>query len=518
MLWVGFTLLLASGMAHASETLDELYANRSIIPLVTNWEAYPVYADYVEKALAERLESDPRFESSEQSRHIGRSELKKLGVTRLSESEVVVSDKKQGSSDEQKLELELAPIRPLLGVLVEMGVHSVLFGEINLAPETFRLDLYLVNARTAEVMAVARQKVEDRFSLDSFSAASNAAFDTLLRKLPFDGTVVKREGYRVVLNVGEPLKNGDVVPTYTLEKRGGEMRLEETGSVELLQVEQSISFGKILVEKKPREITQGNKIRIPLLHPVAEATEGMIEDASREVASESLEVGPQRSLGYVGLDLGANLVNVSSLTASGTGPSESLIYPGGNLNVELWITRDMFFDLDFQLGLTTVSGSGSSLNSNINGLRGMFGYHFYLEDSRLSPSAKIRLGFSRRQFKIDTSSNPNSLIDTTYAGMLFGGTVDFPVSERLTLGLDINTLIFNSVSESPTSSGEVLGSSNFDLSLRAVYRFNSVVDVTAKLQLAQNSAEFDGTGNRPLAAVSSRQTMNSLFLGLNYYF
>ncbi|MCB0406481.1 MAG: hypothetical protein KDD51_16990, partial [Bdellovibrionales bacterium] len=490
MLWIGLVAMMVSTVSPASETLDELYANRSIIPLVTNWEAYPVYADYVEKALAERLEADPRFESSEQTRRIGRSELKKLGVTRLSESEVVVSDKKTEDSDEQKITLELAPIRPLLGVLVEMGVHSVLFGEINLAPETFRLDLYLVNARTAELMAVARQKVQDRFSLDSFSTAANSAFETLLRKLPFDGTVVKREGYRVVLNIGEPLKIGDTVPTYTLEKHGGEMRLEETGSVELLQVEQSISFGKILVEKKPREVTQGNKIRIPLLHPVAEATEGMIEETKRELASEALEIGPKRSLGYVGLDLGANLVNVSSLTANGSGPSQSLIYPGGNLNVELWVTRDMFFDLDFQLGLTTVSGSGSALNSNINGLRGMFGYHFYLEDSQLSPSAKIRVGFARRQFKIDTSSNPNSLIDTTYAGMLFGGSVDFPISERLALGLDINTLIFNSVSESPTSSGEVLGSSNFDLTLRAIYRFNPVVDVAAKFQLAQNSAEF----------------------------
>ncbi len=513
--FLAITLFVHSAPALATETLDELYASKVIVPLVLNRERYPVYGDYIEKEIEKRLTAASQFTFSKRALDLGVAELEKLGPITLTGNKEGVA--LQTNKDEKDGEIDLEAIAPLLNLMAGIGVHAAILGEIFTQENTYGITFHLVNVRTLERLHTSQSLVQDKFSLESFSYAADQAFQDLVKSIPFDGTVIKREGYRVILDRGDHMAVGDIISAYTVEFSGGDIMLQETGEIELTQVEGRLAFGKVIVEKKPREVLQGNKFRIPALHPVNDPM-APGTDAQRDLAAKPEYVGPRRALGYVNLNLGASLVSVNSRTAGGAGPSQNLMYPGGNLSAELWLTKDLFFDLDFQMGITSVADGGSSLNSNINGLRAIFGYRLAFDSTAMTPVAAVKLGFARRQFKIDNSSDPNSFVTTNYSGILIGGAFLMPLNPRFGLGFDVHANLLNSVSESPLDSGKVLGASSFDLSVRALYKFNSVVDLEARVQLSHNSAEFDGLGTRPLPITSSTQTTTTAYLGLLYYF
>lgn len=493
--------------ARASETLDALYRLRTICPVVLNYETYPVFGEFVEKELAKSLSSRHRFEVPPSAPGVAREQIAKLPPAAMV------------GKEQERLEA----MTPVLDALAAMGVDGLLLAEIRSSSNDFRVAFHLITTRTRERLYSSQQSAGDGSLLDNFRVATEAGVRGLVTSLPYDANVIKREGYRVILDRGAPdVKPGDRVTTQTVEKTSEGLILAETGTLEITQAEPSLSFAKIVVEKKPREVLEGNKVWIPNLHPVGVADASEAAAAQRAPAA-LLPQGPRRQLGFVGLDLGANFVNMNTLTSGGAGASSgNVMYPGGKLAAELWITSRFYVELDFQLALAVLGNSGggaTKLNSNITGFRGMVGYVLPIDKSEMSPVVRVKLGLARREYKVDTSSDPLGFVTTAYSGLQIGGAVNVPINSRWTASFDLNTNFLQSVSESPVTSGsEMTGSSGFDFTFQGTYRYSPLIDLHARLYFGHNSANFSGQGTRPTPVASTTQSVRALLAGLSYYF
>ena len=98
---------------------------------------------------------------------------------------------------------------------------------------------------------------------------------------------------------------GTQVSVFTMENKNGKVLLEETGLIGITQVEENLTFGKVMVEKRPYEVARGNKLQFSDSPPMEVAS--LLDAAEgREPASlwgNEFEVSKGK-LGVVNLDLG----------------------------------------------------------------------------------------------------------------------------------------------------------------------------------------------------------------------
>ena len=502
-------LAFASARAFSSVQFDNYFSLKVFAPLMVNFEKEPVYAEHVETSIMAYLRTLSRFEPSES----GLAFLKKKLSGKL--------NVEIGTPTPDKL-LYLSPI---FKELAAQGTSAAIVTEVQSQPESYKLLFTLVTVPNGDIVHHVTANVDNRFSLDSFGSATQSGLGELFRGIPFHGTILRREGYRVVIDRGAPdLQEGMQISTYTVESKEGKPSLEETGTLVITQAESRLSFGKITVEKKPAEVTAGNKILLPeipiyadlnLLPPPFDKTDRL---AFRQPASMS----PVRRLGHVDVNLGASVVNLTNVAADGSSVTTGdALFPGGGLKTELWMSRRVFFDFGIQFGMKSVQTTGGTTNqnSNISDIRGQIGYRIGLSDEDYAPKLYIKVGFGREQFQIDPSSNEKTLVTTTYSGFLMGGGAKFPLTELLELGFEVNGLIFPSVEESPfLSGGEIRAASAWDFTLGGSYELYPQMDLDCRMQFQASGADFSGKGTRGATIVTTSQSSRALIVGLSYYF
>ncbi|MBI4404938.1 MAG: hypothetical protein HY537_12290 [Deltaproteobacteria bacterium] len=510
---IAVVVLTVGQILWASASLDERYTLKNIISAVTNIPDQPVYGEHIEGQLARFLKGQPRFEFSEPG-----YALLKEKVKGLDGKKIIFANRES-----------LSPYSPVLTELAKEGVDAVVFAELQAESKKYNILLLLVATKGPHIIHYYVQTVDNPYSLDSFSEAILRGGSELLKGMPFDATVLNREGYRVIIDRGKPdLSVGMELPTYTLEQKDDKISLEETGKIVLTQVEDSLSFGKIVLEKKPSEVLSGNKIKIPAYPAYSDKPWVPPFDKTDKVAfSEPEQTLPKRRLGYVDVQLGASFVTANNTARDGSSVgSDNVYFPGGSLRGELWITRRLFADFGFRFSMSKVTplgGGGASvspnaLNSTVNDIRGQVGYRFSLSGPDPGPSVHLKAGFARYNFSIDASADRLALNSSSYSGMLIGGGGDLPVAERLQLGFDVNALLFASMSESPLTSGELSSCSGWDFILRGTYRLNPAIDIDARVIFQANNAEFTGAGTRAIPLASASHSTRQLLFGMSYYF
>lgn len=478
--------------ARASTELDKSYGLRSFVAVVINPEQDPVFCEHVENEIVRYFRSRPRFEFSGDQYIPFRDEVRAI----------YLRDGKVGTQD--KVEW----IRPQLQALREKGVDAAIIAEVFHFPGQYRVSFVMVSTNDLEYIQFKDYVVEDHQSMESFTQTVHLALETLEKKIPFDGTVVRRDGFRVVLDRGFPdLRTGEEITIYTVEKREEEVVLEETGLVKVTETGDQISFGNIVVEKKPKEVSTYNKI---LLNS---------GDINREIAFARDEVKSTKELGEVGLLVGGTIVSVSNAGPGGNGLNQSKFYPGGAIRGEMFLTTRTFINLGLEFGSGTLASGVGKQGSSVNDFRISAGYTlgFARTDSWV-PTMKIRVGYNRHAFQADQSTDPLYYSSTSFSGILAGGGVNFKITDRWNAGFDVNTLLFPGASESPSVSGAITSVTGWDFNLYATYHFNDSMDIISRLAFSGYGAEFDGNGTRTIPITSATQSGQSLTFGVSYFF
>lgn len=491
---------LGYATAKANPDNDKALGLRTMVPVVLNIEQEPVYGEFVEEELSRYFRTTPRFDLSDEGYLQLKSDLK----------DVYLND--PGTPTEEKIDWIKAHIEKLAG----KGVDAVLVAEVLMSEQVYRVSMVMVSTHDMEWMKPYEAFVSDKFSLQSFAMAVREGMGELEKEIPFDGTIIRRDGFRVVLDRGYPeLKSGQTITAYTFEKekyienykeKEGKPKLVETGLIQVTEAGEKLSFGKILVDKKPAEIVVGNKF--------------LFADSAgtRDVASaSSLYMSPM--LGAVDLTMGGSLITITNTTASGEGSHDSTFFPGGAIRGVVWLNGRAFVDLALNFAFASVNSAGQSMNSNVSDIRGQIGYELVHADKGYIPRFSVRAGYLQHNVTVDASSDPLGFSSINFSGLYVGGGVGFDITSRWYTEFEVNGVIFPSVSESAQTSGsEVNHIGGWDFSLRANYHLAEKIDVLARLNFHNFSAEFSGIGTRPVPMASSSQSAKSFQMGVAYQF
>lgn len=502
-------------IASGSQTVDQKYALKKVAAFVLNGEVNPVYTEAIEKTLTKILDTNGRFEFAETASKENREDWNNTGVATLGRAGHITIP---GS------------LSPRITSLKAKGADSVILAELAKTGESYQLLLAWVTTDAPETVASSEFRIDSRLTVDSFSTATENCWTQLVTSLPYQGSVISREGMRVIIDRGAPEAWKDrIIPAYTLENVDGELNLIETGLIQITDPQDNLSFGKILAENRPFQIELGQKFKFVDPAKFEDHLVLMRPDISRNLASISTEYfTPTRRLGFVDVDMGASFLSVSQLTANGKGASSAnMIYPNGGIHGEIWVTRAVFFDAEVSgaIGSVTADTNSPSLQASTMCYQGQIGYRFRLQKTN-DPSLYVKAGLYTQTTQVQ---NQNILVSgivpsiaytsTTYSGLLAGAGARFPASEKLAVHFDVNTLIFPSIAETPYTSGAtILSASLMQFNLGGTYRLNDAIDLAANLEFFSSGAEFDGQGTRPVPINSIQQTFQTFKVGARYYF
>jgi len=505
--------MIYSGSVFASAPLDDQYSYKGFVVGVINRKIQPVFSDQVEKELVSLLQANPRFEFLEKNQESFRDGLKKIEV----------------KSTYPATTESLKTVEGLFKDQYVNGTRAVILGEVLKKDDSdYEVALTLATTATGEVMASESSAVTNPKTLESFGMATRDAMAELIKKIPFDASIIKRDGYLVVLDRGARVfRPGTQISVFTTELKDGKLMLEETGLIGITQVEENLTFGRVMVEKRPHEVARGNKVQFSDSPPMEVA---QLLDASegREPASlwgNEFEV-TKGKLGIVNLDVGPNLINFTNTKVSGGKQTADKLSMMGSINGELWLTSKYYINLGLNYGAASIVNSNvagaQAVGMSVSSFRALLGYRINIFAPTSGPIVYFRAGYGNQSFSISSETAPIIFASTTYSGPMISGGVSFPLNDKLGMGVDINSFILTQVSESPI----VHGTSNsnvaaWTLQFKGTYNLQRDIDLIAKIYFQRFGSDFSGAGTQSgssNAVISSSQSVKGLMFGATYYY
>jgi hypothetical protein len=504
-------ILSVSGLALASSSLDDQFSYKGFVVGVVNAKKQPVFSEAVETELISLLQANPRFEFLEKNQLAFKAGL----------SQVANSSLRSPTSEKLKV------YDGLFKDQYVQGTRAVILGEVLKDGSDYQVLLNLAVTATGELIASETASVSNPQSLDSFSAATREAMSELTKKIPFDASVIRRDGYLVVLDRGARVfRPGTQVSVFTTEIRDGKTFFEETGLIGITQVEENLTFGKVMVEKRPHEVAKGNKLQFSDSPPMEVAS---LLDASegREPASlwgNEFEV-TKGKLGIVNLDLGPSLVTFTNIKKSGIEQKSNKLLTGGSFNGELWLTSKYYLNLGFNYGAASIVNStvadSKPVGLSVSAFKILLGYRLNIFAPSSGPIVYFRGGYGTQSFSIASTDASVIFPSTSYSGPMISGGVSVPVNEKIGVGVDISSLIFPSVTENPTKDGNK--SSNvaaWTVLIKTTYNYQKDIDIVGKMFFQRFGSDFgatSGTGSSSDVA-SASQVTKGIMLGATYYY
>jgi len=476
--------------AWASMAVDQQYAFKNVIAITLNTDTQAVTGKQVEESSLEVLKRLSRFELMPQLREQVNEAVKPI---QFPETKVT-----------EDLDYLLAPYTAAFQALAQSSLDAIFLTQLRITPEGHN-EIWgaLINVHGPKLVHTANLQLPDAASLEQIKLGTESIMQDLIKAVPFDATVIRREGYRVILDVGQPIfRRGMRLPTFTLEPKDKAVVFNETGSIVLTHVDDSLSFGLITVEKKPLEVEVGNKIQANLnaLSDVAPprliSSEGV---TSADLGTSSRFKG---RVGYLDLDLGPSLVSLNSKTGTGaiSGDSSGMIFPRGNLMLELWMTNQFFFNFGIQFGRGTLGTTGTTTDSSTSftDIKAMMGYRYYLGGIEGGPNLYAKLGYMKSSFVFDTSTSRSissaGFSELSHSGIYVSGGAHFPLSDNYGLILDVGTLLMKSAAtENPATA--VTNPFAWEMSFRGYYNLAPEIDLGARLLLAQQGGTIGSTNH-----------------------
>lgn len=430
-----FLIILCDQKAYATHDLDLQYALENVGVLKPTDNIDSLFEEYVKSAISEYFEKQTRFVLKDLS----------LADSVLSNSKMsyaqIVEDK-----DILKQVVQLTQIQTLIKTKIFKEKELYIFSmdwlhspkmDI-LASETFSIKESLPEERMSEN--------DTPLEISRLKSTVQEHLDIMIRRVPFLGQVTGRDGDSVTLNLGGSAKIelGDVFVIGTIE----EIKLHpllatvvdwnfiETGKVEISQVEDGLSFGRILSESDDRKIGKYQKILSVRKQRITKKDLNLESSVEREGPKNILADPP--TMGWVGGDI---WIGSFSRQASDTDDPSKKFTGGGfvlgaKADSQVWFNRDWFGELSLSYG--TWSFGQTDLNTDIETTAASanlfswalgLGYYYHLTTSLLGPKGWLKVGYRSRSYSFVINEEEKTApvkFKTPFLGI--GGA--FPVREN----------------------------------------------------------------------------------------
>ncbi len=441
------------------------------------------------------------------------------------------------------LEDDPAEVRRL-GAGIE--ADAFLVAQASKGPNGLNIKLNLFMKTDGKLLAQETLRDHARFEIPELKSQTQALFARLVRKIPYNGLVLSRQGNRVTINLGKSdgLSENQVISAVQIIKATRHPKFnflvstekEVLGKVKVLKVEDTLSFGMVVTEldkgviRRFHKIAGLDQVSYDETEDLGGGNGGSIMD--RDDSQISFGKGPGEwiptkppAFGAVGLKAGVGSYNNAISLSTGDLKAKASFYPSLGVFGELWLNPNWIVRAELEQGVASTdnprAGSApSELNHQLTKYALMMGYNFLLQDDFFGPKLQVRGGFLRHQIFID-SSTPLAFTTTTYSGLLLGLYGSLPVTEEKDwyIGAGLNMVMFPSLQEKPYSSGGSDKNTVNDFTLWGEKKIRENLMATASLDFSLYSTSFTGSGSRPAeTAVSMSQRHTRLSGGLIYMF
>jgi hypothetical protein len=473
--------------ASANSDLDRKYALESVGVLKAWDNVDGLFADYVASAYREYFSRQSRFVLQDLSKGDNLLTTSKIPYYKLIEDPEVLGQLARSTRSQ-----------------------SIIRTKIRKEGAQYRFDIEWLHSPDMEIMSretftLQEPRGGEGFGTAELKARLQLALDRAIRKVPFVASVTGRDNGSVTINVGSTggIESGDTLEIGTLEqvkrhpllKEVVEWNFAHTGRVKIEEVEDRISFGKVIEEEPDHQIMRQQKV-LQITHAPPESQ--MSRNGAREERESVVDEPPH--LGWV--DAGLNL---GGFNRNYTAQDNSVGKDGGGFafgiktDGQLWFTREWFGELGFNFayfpysqkdtlaGASTEStsiGSGTLLGFRINA-----GYTYHLTDELFGPQGRLKFGYRSNAYSLP-SSTADASAPITFRSLFVGLGGEVPIRDGYGATLDFSIGILNGVSESGNFSGNTDSASDVSFSLGGYYRYTQRITFRATLDGQFNNADF----------------------------
>ena len=507
-------IALTGSFAHASPEYDRVYQLETLGWLKPADNVDGIFAEYLDEIFTDYFKKQSRFLVKSLS---GLDSV--LGHSSMSYNQLI-----------QSKDL-------LKKVAQKFKVEGLIRSHVYKEGDTYRIELEWVYAPRGDILAqhefrYVDPKKDAGLKGSDLSMAVERGLDELIAKLPFLGQVTGVDGENITVNVGrnQRIQPKQIFVIYTLKnvKRHPilntieEWSWEPVAKAQVQQVEESISFAKVIETEVNHSVIRYEKVREILpappenpLHPTSTLNEqnhppresqrpriGWLA-ANVGIGSYSREVGLSQAAGSGGRGGGGLLENVAI---------ESHLW----LNTR-WLAEISFSESFYKYAPTDLS-NGSKLSTSYSGtasqIRLAAGYAFFPSKTVFDPTAWVHFGYRTTSYSLSTQAT-DFVASSKVGGIFVGLGGEVPVNQDLTaqLGLDLG-ILRSAASEqlqNQLSVGDPSGSSDLMFSFGAAYHLQS--EFFLRLILKVNSQSMDFTDGSSLS-----QKTFSVSPSIMYYF
>ncbi len=342
---------------------------------------------------------------------------------------------------------------------------------------SMKMDMFLKSDQSL-IAQVADSNIQ-AFDTVSIEHRAEKMLRELLKKLPYSGLILSREGTRVTVNLGslDGVKPNEVLSVIEIIKVKRHPKFgflvgsdkEIIGQVRLLKVDQTLSFGRIADEVEAGAIQVNSKIA-PIEAVVYTNTNSLSnlqtpEDLLMSEPGAKANYGKNPSawvptrvptFGMVGARIGVGKFTENAPNSLNDSDS---FYPSIYLDGELWLTSVWSAHAHIEQGIISTSnpvsgGSPSTLSHRLSMYDFLLGYNVRLADVTNAPKFEFLFGYSSYDMFVDQST-PAGITSKTYSGPEIGVSGWYPIAPSSPYGLGANFyyMISPNLSETPSSSG-----------------------------------------------------------------
>jgi hypothetical protein len=438
-------------------------------------------------------------------------------------------------------DLEASP-QQIKDITQNIKADAVIASRVTKGPDGITIQVSLFLKADGKLISKELAKEKSSFDIKQIKAATSEMFGKVIRQIPYDGMVLSRTNSLVTVNLGKKdgLAPGQMISAVLIISTNRHPKLnfiissdkEVLGKIRLDKVDDTISFGQILVEKSVGAIRKDTKITgVDFVQYPDSPMDDAFRSSPENQKSTTFGDNPKEwkpsdppTFGKIGATFGLGQMRYNTqLQTAGSLNAHTDLFPSVKIMGELWFTPEWIGDFEVEHGIISsenpLSGSNpKTLSINQSNYLLSFGYNFMIQDDFFGPSILASLGYASYGLDVDSSS-PLSFTSTNYSGFFLGlkGTVPVTDDKKWNLGGALQYFLKSDLKESPKNSG---GNDNTmtKFSILGYYQQNTRLRLVGSLEFSLFSTKFSGGGTRPDNAVDASQKFTTLNGGIEYLF
>jgi hypothetical protein len=403
-------------------------------------------------------------------------------------------------------------------------VESLIRTRVYKESESYRFVLEWVYAPKGDVLSQFEFRFmdpgkENGLRGSELPTAIQNALDQLINKLPFIGQVTGVEGDNITVNLGrgQNIHKKEIFTIYTLQglKRHPklntieEWRWQPVGRAQVEQVEDSLSFAKVIESEPGQKVIRLQKVKEVL--PAPPEPKKIVEKADEKDLPRLGWVAGNIGLAFYSREVGTGAVN------SGRGGSGM----GEMLEVEglLWLNSRILTQLDISGALTkynstdlsTSTANGNSYSGSATNFKLGVGYALFPAKTIFDTIGWVHAGYKSTAYTLPsllTDFTGSSSFGSFYIGI--GGEVPYKDLLTFQLGFDLG-LLKSAKNVFPSTYGEPASSSDLMFNFGAVYNWSEQFKLRMTFKINSQSMDF-------AAGESISQKVLSVGPSILYYF